>query len=336
MKIAVVGAGAIGGYLGAKLARAGEEVTFIARNRNLEAINARGFRLILEDGSEEHAPTVRAVQHMAEAGPQDAVLITLKAHQLRDVLPGLRELFGPHTMVVTMINGIPWWYFHKLSGPYEGRRLDSVDPGGFIAEHIEPERIIGSIVYPASELLEPGVVKVIEGNRFTIGELDGERSERIDALSQAMMRAGFKAPVSRDIRSELWIKLWGNLSFNPISALTHATLEQICRFGPTRALAASMMREAQSVAEKLGVRFKISLEQRIAGAEAVGAHKTSMLQDVEHGRALELEALVGSVVELGRITETPTPTIDAVYAATSLLSATLIAQRGRLEVQPLG
>jgi 2-dehydropantoate 2-reductase len=335
MKIAVVGAGAIGGYLGAKLARAGEEVTFIARNRNLEAINARGFRLILEDGSEEHAPTARAVQHMAEAGPQDAVLITLKAHQVRDVLPGLRELFGAHTMVVTMINGIPWWYFHKLAGPYEGRRLDSVDPGGVIAEHIEPGRIIGSVVYPASELVEPGVVRVIEGNRFTLGELDGERSERVDALSQAMMRAGFKAPVSRDIRSELWIKLWGNLSFNPISALTHATLEQICRFGPTRALAESMMREAQSVAEKLGVRFKISLEQRIAGAEAVGAHKTSMLQDVEHGRALELEALVGSVVELGRITETPTPTIDAVYAATSLLSATLSAQRGRLAVQPL-
>ncbi|MBL0091924.1 MAG: 2-dehydropantoate 2-reductase [Piscinibacter sp.] len=336
MKIAVVGAGAIGGYLGAKLARAGEEVTFIARNRNLEAINARGFRLILEDGTEEHAPTARAVQHMAEAGPQDAVLITLKAHQVRDVLPGLRDLFGPKTMVVTMINGIPWWYFHKLAGPYEGRRLDSVDPGGVIAEHIEPERIIGSVVYPASELVEPGVVKVIEGNRFTLGELDGERSERIDALSQAMMRAGFKAPVSRDIRSELWIKLWGNLSFNPISALTHATLEQICRFGPTRALAASMMREAQTVAEALGVRFKITLEQRIAGAEAVGAHKTSMLQDVEHGRALELEALVGSVVELGRITGTPTPTIDAIYAATSLLSSTLTVQRGRLEVQPLG
>jgi 2-dehydropantoate 2-reductase len=336
MRIAVVGAGAIGGYLGAKLARAGEEVTFIARNRNLEAINARGFRLILEDGSEEHAPTVRAVQHMAEAGPQDAVLLTLKAHQVRDVLPGLRALFGPQTMVVTMINGIPWWYFHKLGGDFEGRRLDSVDPGGVIDTHIEPERIIGSVVYPASELVEPGVVKVIEGNRFTLGELDGQRSERVDALSQAMMRAGFKAPVSRDIRSELWIKLWGNLSFNPISALTHATLEQICRFGPTRALAAAMMREAQAVAEKLGVRFKISLEQRIAGAEAVGAHKTSMLQDVEHGRALELEALVGAVVELGRITETPTPTIDAIYAATGLLSATLAAQRGQLAVQPLG
>ena len=335
MKIAVVGAGAIGGYLGAKLARAGEEVTFIARNRNLEAINARGFRLILEDGSEEHAPTVKAVQHMADAGAQDAVLLTLKAHQVKDVLPGLRELFGPQTMVVTMINGIPWWYFHRLGGDYDGRRLDSVDPGGVIDAHIERERIIGSVVYPASELIEPGVVKVIEGNRFTLGELDGQRSERIEALSQAMMRAGFKAPVSRDIRSELWIKLWGNLSFNPISALTHATLEQICRFGPTRALAASMMGEAQAVAEKLGVRFKISLEQRIAGAEAVGAHKTSMLQDVEHGRALELEALVGSVVELGRITETPTPTIDAIYAATSLLAQTLAAQRGRLEVQPL-
>ena len=335
MKIAVVGAGAIGGYLGAKLAIAGEEVTFIARNRNLEAINARGFRLILEDGSEQHAPTARAVQHMADAGPQDAVLLTLKAHQVRDVLPGLRELFGPQTMVVTMINGIPWWYFHKLGGEYEGRHLDSVDPGGVIDQHIERERIIGSVVYPASELVEPGVVKVIEGNRFTLGELDGERSERIEALSQAMMRAGFKAPVSRDIRSELWIKLWGNLSFNPISALTHATLEQICRFGPTRSLAAAMMREAQAVAEKLGVRFKISLEQRIAGAEAVGAHKTSMLQDVEHGRALELEALVGSVVELGRITATPTPTIEAVYAATSLLAQTLAAQKGRLELQPL-
>ncbi len=335
MKIAVVGAGAIGGYLGAKLARAGEDVTFIARNRNLEAINARGFRLILEDGTEEHAPTARAVQHMADAGPQDAVLLTLKAHQVKDVLPGLRELFGPQTMVVTMINGIPWWYFHKLGGAYEGRRLDSVDPGGVIDQHIERERIVGSVVYPASELVEPGVVKVIEGNRFTLGELDGERSERIEALSQAMMRAGFKAPISRDIRSELWVKLWGNLSFNPISALTHATLEQICRFGPTRSLAAAMMREAQAVAEKLGVRFKISLEQRIAGAEAVGAHKTSMLQDVEHGRALELEALVGSVVELGRITETPTPTIDAIYAATSLLAQTLAAQKGRLEVQPL-
>ena len=335
MRIAVVGAGAIGGYLGAKLAFAGEEVTFIARNKNLAAINAKGFRLKLEDGSEQHAANVRAVQDMADAGVQDAVLLTLKAHQVRDVLPDLRALFGPHTMVVSMLNGVPWWYFHKLAGPYEGRQLDSVDPGGVIASHIEPERVIGSVVYPAAELVEPGVVKVIEGNRFTLGEPDGTRSPRIEALSQAMMRAGFKSPVSKDIRAEIWVKLWGNLSFNPISALTHATLQDICRHPAGRELAASMMREGQAVAQALGVVFKISLEQRMAGAEAVGAHKTSMLQDVEHGRALELDALVGSVIELGRITGTPTPTIEAIYAAASLLSKTLTDARGRLAVQPL-
>lgn len=335
MKIAVVGAGAIGGYLGAKLAIAGEDVTFIARNKNLAAIRADGFRLVLEDGSEQHAPTARAVQQMAEAGPQDVVLLTVKAHQVRDLLPDLRALFGPETMVVTMINGVPWWYFHKLAGPYEGRTLQSVDPDGLLAKHIEPERVIGSVVYPAAELLAPGVVKVIEGNRFTLGEPDGLRSPRIEALSKAMIRAGFKSPVSKDIRGEIWVKLWGNLSFNPISALTHATLEDICRFPQSRELAARMMREAQAVGEKLGVEFKISLDQRIAGAEAVGAHKTSMLQDVEHGRALELEALVGSVVELGRITETPTPTIDAIYAATCLLGKTLADARDRLQVQPL-
>ena len=336
MKLAVVGAGAIGGYLGAKLALAGEDVTFIARNRNLAAINANGFRLILADGSEQHAPTARAVQHMADAGPQDVVLLTVKAHQVGELLPELRSLFhpagGPQTMVVTMINGIPWWYFHRLGGEFDGRPLDSVDPGGRIAAQIEPERLIGSVVYPAAELVAPGVVRVIEGNRFTIGELNGERTERIQALSAALIRAGFKAPVSKDIRSELWIKLWGNLSFNPISALTHATLEELCRFPPSRALAATMMAEAQAVAEKLGVLFKISLDQRIAGAEAVGAHKTSMLQDVEAGRPIEIEALVGSVVELGRITGVATPSIDAIYAATRLLAHTLAAQHGRLRI----
>ncbi len=336
MKIAVVGAGAIGGYLGARLARSGQTVTFIARNRNLEAINTNGFKLVLEDGSEEHTPAgpnLRAVQRYADAGEQDVVLLTVKAHQVKDLLPDLRGLFGPQTMVVTMINGVPWWYFHKLAGPYEGRSLQSLDPDGLIAANIEPERLVGSVVYPASELVAPGVVKLIEGNRFSLGELDGSRSERIETLSKAMMAAGFKSPVARDIRSEIWVKLWGNLTFNPISALTHATLEDICRYPLTRELAASMMREAQAVGEKLGVAFKISLEQRIAGAEAVGAHKTSMLQDVEAGRALELEALVGSVVELGRITETPTPAISAIYAATSLLSRTLSAQGGRLRVQ---
>ena len=335
MKFAIVGAGAIGGYLGARLAHAGHEVTFIARNRNLQAIQAQGFRLTLEDGSPLHAPTARAVQDMAEAGAQDAVLLTVKANQVKDLLPGLRALFGPDTMVVTMINGVPWWYFHKLAGPYEGRALESVDPGGLLAQHIEPERVIGSVVYPAAELVEPGLVKVIEGNRFTLGEPDGARSPRIEALSKALMESGFKAPVSKDIRSEIWVKLWGNLSFNPISALTHATLEDICAYPASRELAAQMMREAQAIGEQLGVQFKVSLEQRIAGAQAVGAHKTSMLQDVEHGRALELDALVGSVVELGRITGVPTPTISAIHAAVSLLNHTLQRQAGRLRVTPV-
>jgi 2-dehydropantoate 2-reductase len=332
MKIAIVGAGAIGGYLGARLSAAGEEVTFIARNRNLEAIRTQGFRLILEDGSELHAPKVQAVQDYAQAGPQDAVFLTVKAHQVADLLPDLRQLFGPQTLVVTMINGVPWWYFQKLGGTWEGQTLESVDPGGLIARHIEADRIIGSVVYPASELLAPGVVRVIEGNRFTLGELDGTRTPRIEALSQAMIRAGFKSPVSRDIRGEIWVKLWGNLSFNPISALTHATLEDICTFAPTRALAAAMMAEAQTIGERLGVEFKVSLDKRIAGAQAVGAHKTSMLQDVEQGRAIELQALVGAVIELGRITGVPTPTIDAVHALASLLARTLEQQRGRLAI----
>jgi 2-dehydropantoate 2-reductase len=335
MKIAVVGAGAIGGYLGAKLSVAGENVTFVARNQNLAAIQANGFKLILEDGTEQHAPNAKAVQLMADAGPQDVVLLTVKAHQVGDLLPELAHLLGPHTMVVSMINGIPWWYFQRLSGAYCGLGLDSVDPGGRIAHTIGAERIIGSVVYPAAELIAPGVVRLIEGNRFTLGEPDGNRTERIEALSQVMMRAGFKAPVSKDIRGEIWLKLWGNLSFNPISALTHATLEDICTFEPSRELAANMMREAQAIAEKLGVVFKIPLDKRMAGAQAVGAHKTSMLQDVEHGRALELDALVGSVMELGRITSTPTPTINAIYAASRLLARTLSAQRGCLRIQPL-
>lgn len=335
MRFAVVGAGAIGGYLGARLALAGHEVVLIARNRNLEAIRAGGFKLIEEDGRERVARAVRAEPRMADAGPQDAVLLTVKAHQVHELLPDLRALFGPQTMLVTMINGVPWWYFQRLGGPWEGRRLDSVDPGGVLADAIEPERIVGGVVYPAAELVAPGVVRVVEGNRFTLGEPDGSRSERIEALSQAFMAAGFKAPVSRDIRSEIWLKLWGNLSFNPISALTQATLQDICRFGPTRELAARMMTEARAVAEALGVRIRITLEQRIAGAEAVGAHKTSMLQDVQAGRAPELAALVGAVIELGQVAGVPTPTIEAVHAATALLARTLAAGPSRLSPQPL-
>ena len=333
MKYTIVGAGAIGGYLGAKLALAGEDVTFIARNRNLAAINARGMTLHLPDGTTEQAKNVRAVQDAAEAGPQDVVLLTTKAHQLLDLVPGMQALFGPETMVVSMVNGIPWWYFQKLGGAYEAQQLRSVDPDGALSAGIDVKRIIGGIVYPAAELLEPGVIKVIEGNRFTLGELDNQRTPRIEALSKSMMAAGFKAPVSRDIRSEIWVKLWGNLTFNPVSALSHATLEDICTYPLTRALAQRMMEEAQRVGEKLGVTFKVSVDQRIAGAQAVGAHKTSMLQDVEQGRALELEALLGSVVELARITDTPTPNLDAIYAVTSLLSHTLTQQGGKLAVQ---
>ena len=336
MKIAIVGAGAIGGYLGARLALAGEEVTCIARGPNLAAIQANGLKLIEEDGSERHAPSVRGANHMADAGPQDAVLLTLKAHQIRDVLPDMRALFGPETVVVTMQNGVPWWYFHHLSGPYEGRTLNSVDPDGIVAANIEIERVIGSVVYPAAELIAPGVIKVIEGNRFTLGEIDGSKTPRLEKLAQTLIRAGFKAPVSTDIRSEIWLKLWGNLSFNPISALTHATLVDICRNPLTRELAARMMREAQVIGEKLGAKFKVSLDKRIAGAEAIGKHKTSMLQDVEAGRPLELEALVGSVQELGRITETPTPCIDAVYACASLLATTLQETNGRLGIASRG
>jgi 2-dehydropantoate 2-reductase len=333
MKYTIVGAGAIGGYLGAKLALAGEDVTFIARNRNLAAINARGMTLHLPDGSTQQTKHVRAVQDPTEAGPQDVVLLTTKAHQLLDLVPGIRSLFGPETMVVSMVNGIPWWYFQRLGGAYDAHQLSSVDPDGVLGAGIEVNRIIGGIVYPAAELLEPGVVKVIEGNRFTLGELDNQRTPRIEALSKSMMAAGFKAPVSRDIRSEIWVKLWGNLTFNPVSALSHATLEDICAYPLTRELAQRMMEEAQRVGEKLGVAFKVSVDQRIAGAQAVGAHKTSMLQDVEQGRALELEALLGSVVELARITDSPTPTIDAIYAVTSLLSHTLTQQGGKLAVQ---
>ena len=331
MKIAIVGAGAIGGFLGARLALAGEDVTCIARGPNLAAIRANGLRLIEEDGSERHAANVRGAT-MAEAGVQDVVLLTLKAHQVKDVLPDMRRLFGPDTVVVTMQNGIPWWYFHKLACPWQGQAVASVDPDGTVAANIEIERVIGSVVYPASELVAPGVIKVIEGNRFSLGELDGAKTPRLELLAQTLIRAGFKTPVSTDIRSEIWLKLWGNLSFNPISALAHATLVDICQFPLTRELAANMMIEAQAVAEKLGVRFKVSLEKRIAGAEGVGKHKTSMLQDVEAGRPLELEALVGSVRELGRVTGTPTPTIDAVYACTSLLAKTLAEQNGKLAV----
>ncbi|HVO08590.1 MAG TPA: 2-dehydropantoate 2-reductase [Burkholderiaceae bacterium] len=328
MKIAIIGAGAIGGFLGARLALAGEEVTFLVRGANLQAIREQGIKLIAADGSEQVARQVRATNDYREAGVHDVVVLAMKAHQLDAVAADVPLLCGPDTVVVPMQNGIPFWYFHKLPGPFEGHALHSVDPGGRISRAIPAERVIGCVVYPASELVAPGVVRHIEGDRFPLGELDGSTSARAQALSDVFQRGGFKAPLLADIRSEIWLKLWGNLTFNPVSALTRATLEDICRFAPTRELAASMMSEAQQVAGKLGVTFRVSIEKRIAGAERVGAHKTSMLQDIEAGREPEIEALVGSVVELARLTQTPTPHVDAVYALTQLLARSVTARGG--------
>ena len=335
MKICVVGAGAIGGYMGVKLALAGNDVTLIARGAHLEAIKKNGLKLILEDGTEQHAKQVKATSVLAEAGPQDIVILALKAHQVAAVARDLRALFGPDTTLVATQNGIPWWYFQKHGGEFEGRRVEAVDPNGEIMANVEVERIVGCVVYPAAEISAPGVIRHIEGNRFSVGELDGAETPRIKRISEVFSQAGMKSPILSNVRAEIWLKLWGNLSFNPISALTHATLVDICQFPLTRGLAAAMMTEAQTIANKLGIQFRVPLEKRIAGAEAVGKHKTSMLQDIEAGRPIELEALVGSVVELGRLTQTPTPHIDAVYACTSLLAKTLGEQRGRLRIEPL-
>jgi 2-dehydropantoate 2-reductase len=323
MNICIVGAGAIGGMLGARLALAGENVTFIEKNRaHADAIRTSGLR-IEGDGDPIVATNVAVTDTFTEPGEQDLVIIAVKAHHIPLLLPDLRQLFGPKTMVMTVQNGIPWWYFYGTGGQYEGRSIEAVDPGGYIDQHIERERIIGCIVYPAGEVTAPGVIHVVEGNRFSVGELDGSKTERIEALAQTLIRAGFKSFVLEDIRAEIWLKLWGNLSFNPISALTHATLAGICRNPQSRELAAAMMGEAQQIGEKLGITFRHTIEKRIAGAEGVGEHKTSMLQDVEAGRPLEIDALVGAVVELGRLTETPTPHIDAVYACVSLLNDSL-------------
>ncbi len=320
MKIAIIGAGAVGGLVGARLALAGEQVTFVARGANLDAIRRNGMKLVMADGTEQVAKNIFATSDYGAAGPQDLVILATKAHQVEAVVHDVPRLFGPDTAVITMQNGIPYWYFQRLGGEFEGTPIRSVDPSGTIARRIPAERVIGCVVYPASELVAPGVVRHIEGNRFPVGELDGSITERVTRASQCLVDAGFKAPVLEDIRAEIWLKLWGNLTFNPISALSRATLVDICRDPATRQLAAAMMTEAQAIAAKLGIRFRVSLEQRIAGAEKVGAHKTSMLQDVEAGRAPEIEALVGSVVELGRLTGTPTPHIDAVYALVGLLA----------------
>jgi 2-dehydropantoate 2-reductase len=333
MKICVVGAGAIGGFLAVKLAQSGHEVSVVIRGANLKAVREHGMKLVMEDGS-EHVEKLNATDRIGDLGVQDVVILGMKAHQVAPVAAEIPALLGPESMIVTAQNGVPWWYFHKHGGPYEGRRVEAVDPGGAVSAHLDIDRVIGCIIYPACEISEPGVIRHIEGNRFTLGEIDGADTPRIRLLADALRQAGFKAPIASDIRSEIWIKLWGNLSFNPISALTHATLVDICEFAPSRELVARMMREGQEIGEKLGVNFKVSLDKRIAGAAAVGKHKTSMLQDIEAGRPIELEALVGTVIEMGRITQTPTPQIEAVYALAALLAKSLGEQHGKLRITP--
>ncbi|RWK42355.1 2-dehydropantoate 2-reductase [Mesorhizobium sp.] len=313
MRISIFGAGAIGGYLAAKLAMAGRvDLSIVARGAHLDAIRANGLRLI-EDGHESVA-SVRAAAQAQQLGVQDYVVLALKAHSVAPALDQIAPLLGEGTAVVTMQNGVPWWYFHGIGGPLEGTRLHAVDSGGLIWDRLGPDRVIGSVVYPAAEVDAPGLVRHIEGKRFSLGEPSGEKSERVTRLAEEMVAAGLQAPVRDDIRSEIWVKLWGNLSFNPISALTGSTLAAIVADEATRTLARVMMLEAQAIGESLGVRFPISVDRRIKGAGDVGEHKTSMLQDLERGRPMEIDALVTAVQELGRLTGQPTPTIDSVLA----------------------
>lgn len=334
-KICVVGAGAIGGLLAAKFALAGEDVTVIDQGAHLAAIQKNGLKLEWHDGKVQTA-RMKAVNKPADAGKQDIVVLAVKAHFLDQVVRDIDALLGPDTIVLTVQNGLPWWYFQRLGGPYDNHKLDSLDPSGVLTRHIDPKRLIGCVVYPAAAATAPGVIHHVEGDRFPVGELDGKETARVRELHDVFIKAGLKSMVLADIRSEIWLKAWGNLSFNPISALTHATLVDICQFAETRALAAAMMKEAQDIAQKLGVTFRVSIDKRIAGAEAVGAHKTSMLQDVEAGRSLETEALIGSILEMARLTHTPAPAIESVYALVKLLNKVMLLEGGGVKVEKIG
>ena len=322
MKICIFGAGAIGGLIGARLAAKGDvEVSLVARGPHLAAIREKGLTLIDKTGATTNV-RVTATDRPQELGRQDYVVLSLKAHSVPGVLDSLKLLLGSETAVVTAQNGMPWWYFYKHGGEHEGRRIVAVDPGGKIWDTIGPQRAIGCIVYPAAEIEAPGIVHHVEGDRLTLGEPSGEKSERVLALSRTLIAAGLRAPVRPDIRGEIWIKLWGNLSFNPISALTGATLAELTGDPGTRAVARAMMVEAGAIASKLGITFPIDVDRRLKGGEEVGEHKTSMLQDLERGRPMEIDPLVTAVQELGRLTNVPTPTIDVVLA--------LVQQRARL------
>ena len=333
MKVCVVGAGAIGGYMAVRLAHAGHTVSAIARGPHLAAIRANGLKLIEAD-RELVASDLTATDRVGDPGPQDVVLLALKAHQIVPVIDELPALLSPETVIVTLQNGIPWWYFQQIDGDYAGRVVETVDPGGVLLRAIDPRRVIGCIAYPAATIAEPGVIEHIEGNRFPVGELDGRDSDRVRMISGLFEEAGFKSRVLDDIRSEIWLKLWGNLTFNPISALTHATLVDICQFPLTRGLAATMMTEAQQVAERLGAHFRVPMERRIAGAESVGKHKTSMLQDVEVGKPLEVDGMLGVVVELAEMTGVEVPTLRALYACVSLLNRTIQDEGVRIKGAP--
>jgi 2-dehydropantoate 2-reductase len=312
MKICVYGAGAIGGLVGAKLARAGEEVSLIARGAHLEAMKTKGLKLLSEEG--EFTVRPRCAANAAELGPQDYVVLALKAPAVAGIVDQMQPLLGPDTAVVMAINGVPWWYFHGLEGRFRDHRLKTVDPGDRQWRGIGADRVLGCVVYPAAEVVEPGVVRHQSGDRFSLGEPDGSKSERVQKLSRAMIAAGLKAPVKPDIRTEIWVKLWGNVAFNPISALTGGTLKGICDDPSTRSLARSIMNEAEAVAARLDIKMPIDVERRIDGAAGVGEHKTSMLQDLERKRPTEIDAIVGAVAELGDVVGVDTPYIDAIYA----------------------
>jgi 2-dehydropantoate 2-reductase len=320
VKVAIYGAGAIGGLLGCRLAAAGAEMTFIARGKHLAAMQDRGVTLL--SGGERMVVRPRCLAEDDDAGVQDYVIVTLKAHSLPAAAPKIARMMGPSSTLVTGVNGIPYWYFYALEGPWRDRRVASVDPGGVLWETLPPSQAIGCVVYPAAEVIEPGVIEHIYGDRFSLGEPDGSRSPRIEALSRLLIAGGLKAPIRPRIRDEIWVKLWGNLCFNPISALTASTLDRITTRPDLRALCRAMMQEAQAVAEALGVRFAVSLEKRLDGAAEVGEHKTSMLQDLERGRPMEIDALLGALVELGAMTKKPMPLCEVVLA--------LVRERARL------
>ena len=312
MRVCIFGAGAIGGFIGARLALAGESVSLVARGPHLEAIRAHG--LTLRSDGEEATVRVAASDNAAELGVQDFVIVALKAHSVPAVVDDIKALCDDSTAIVTAVNGVPWWYFHAFGGDYDGHQLTSVDPDSRQWRELGPERAIGCVVYPACEVSAPGVIEHIDGERFTLGEPNGEKTERIQRLSAALREANLKAPVKNRIRDEIWVKLWGNVAFNPLSALTGATLEGLCENAETRELARMIMLEAQQIGEALGARFAVDVDKRIAGAAAVGAHKTSMLQDLERGRAMEIDAVVTAVQELGVLTGIATPTLDIVLA----------------------